>query len=202
MAKKSKNKQPLETVAETAGKAAPNAHAALKNGSKDKKKTGKQKKAHATRPTPDEEIKIAERQNFIWGLKKSGASVRDIQSVLLARGEEVSLGTIHSDIHAVLRELKDDTTETAENWQTIAKEQCKEYQMALSRIIKNPNSKNLEITEAIKQGNNTIKTLVEIGVIPRPPKVLEIPSLSELAAALGMDEKELPDVNGDDGGSA
>ena len=62
------------------------------------KKT-KTKKPHATRPTPEEELIIAERRSLVWDLYKSGLTFRQISEILKKKNiQGNSVGQVHADV--------------------------------------------------------------------------------------------------------
>ena len=63
----------------------------------------KTKKPHVTRPTPEEEIQIIDRQDLVWELHIAGYTVRKISEHLKSKNiENASVGTVYNDIQHML----------------------------------------------------------------------------------------------------
>lgn len=85
------------------------------------------KTPHATRPTKKEELEILERRRRVFDLKKNGASVRKIASLLQAEGHKhCSIGTVQSDLVAVLDEAQAELDLDSGQWLTLMIERNEE----------------------------------------------------------------------------
>ncbi len=155
----------------------------------------RERKAHATRPTPEEEVKINERRFLVWDLYKAGASYRAISEHLKAKGEKHhSVGTVHSDLQFCLNlqhnELELDVKDHIENEVAV----LRDVRLNFFPVMKDPKMPYDIRLNAGTMVINTVKEIARLRNLYKPLKMMLSPD-DELAKILGISPDQLPDVD-------
>lgn len=150
-------------------------------------KPKKSKKAHATRPTEAEIIEIQERRELILNLRKSGASIRQISDHLKQKGiEHHSPATVHSDLQAELRELRERNRSLIEDIVELELERLDSLQFCLwAATIRKGDTFGVYAILAIMDRRADYLGL-------KKPRKIEIDTRTALAKLIGADPEELP----------
>jgi|GEM_PF-4404052 len=176
--------------------------AASNNKSAPKRKAAKRpepkstrgRRGHVTRPTLREEIAILERQDLVFELYKSGASIRKISDHLASKGyENVSKTTVHRDLLQCIARMRETLEISARDEAAAALATLSDLQMAF--YVPATRDRNVDA------GKLVIQILRERDRIVQYSKAQQADTDAKqaLAKLLGVDPEEIPDGSDDAG---
>jgi hypothetical protein len=136
-----------------------------------------------------------ERRYLVWDLRKSGASIRQIAEHLKSRGmENVSLGTVHSDLQFVLNlqhtDLELSVKDHIENEIAIVDD----VQFSFYSVMR---SQQMPLDARLDAGAMVLNCVKERSKLRNlyKPKEIKLNLDDELAKLIGWDPAELPESN-------
>lgn len=165
-----------------------------KTQKKPAKKTRK-RKAHVTRPTPEEELIIKQRQTLVSDLRRAGATIRQISEHLKNKGfEHCSPATVFADLETNLTDINALRLTSTELLVTQELDKIDDWEFTVYSDFKNA-SRKVSIDERIKIGNFLVALQNQRDKFLAISKTQKSDNNAKdaLAALLGRSPEELPD---------
>lgn len=187
---------PAANKPKTAGKASIKAQNPKKT-----RQTKPRGSAHVTRPTPEEEIAIADRRDLVLALSRKGTSVRQISRHLKDKGfEHCSPTTVHADLEFMLEDRARHRVTKTELLVEAELDKIDNWEFSISPLLERELSLYNNVDAKISVVNALIRLQNQRDRFLRisKPQKIELSVDEMLARLLELDVEELPDVEGDD----